>query len=140
MVPNQNRITVEIEETDNADYSILIDGIESPWYSFTKQDQEYGYRRIDIKVYQGKIKISPTSIARYCGKTLIQNNYIDWFYSDLYQTDVWYDHDIYFYHLFAQGPSYFLDGKAVWTFDPIWPVTKAHKSANTKIIRGLICQ
>lgn len=137
MVPHKARFTVEVD----GDYSIFINDKEYPFYYFYKLDNEYGYKKIYIKVLSGRIKVSSIAIAEYYpSKVLIQNNFIDWFYSDRFMTDTWYDHDIYFYHLYPQGPSKFINGKPIWDYEPTLAAHLVDKHILTQKIRNMVCQ
>jgi hypothetical protein len=132
-------LSVDIEEVD-ADYTILIDGVESPLYGFAKLPEEYGFKYIEIKVRSGQVKIPFRCNAFYPKKLLHQENYIDWFYSKTYFQNVWYDYDISFYHLFAQGPSDFNKKGAIWDYEPTLAGHLVDKETLTAQIRNLICQ
>lgn len=134
---NSTLLVVDIEE-DQADYQIFIDNTKVDFYHFYKHCSEYGYKSVKIVLYEGKIKISPLAYAYYPNKKLLQNNYINWFYSDLYKVDKWYDHSISFYHLYAQGPSYFLDDQPIWDYETSMAGYLNDKTKLTKQIKNMI--
>lgn len=136
---NTTLLAVDIEE-DNADYQIFIDDKECDIYCFEKHSYEYGYKHIKIIVHGGRIKISPIAHAFYMNKKLIQNNYVDWFYSDNFAVDTWYNHDMSFYHLYPQGPSYFDNNKDIWDYKPTLAAYYNDKQTITNYLRNLICQ
>jgi hypothetical protein len=132
-------LSVDIEDID-ADYTILIDGVESSLYGFVKLPEDYGFKHIEIKVHSGHIKIPFRCNAFYPNVLLHQEDYIDWFYSETYFQNVWYDCDISFYHLFAQGPSGFSKDGIIWGYKPTLAGHLVEKETLTTQIRNLICQ
>lgn len=136
----QTLLSVDIEEEDNSDYSILIDNKQVPIYSFYKRSESYGFKHIQIIVTKGSIKIPTTCTAVYGDTILKQEDYIDWFYSDKYKQNTWYRDSISFYHLFPQGPSYFVEQKPIWNFKPTIAGHLMDKNILTQKIRNMVCQ
>jgi hypothetical protein len=134
----QTRLRVEVEE-DDAEYTIFVDGKPMQFYHFDKHSEDYGFKHIEIVVSRGRVKIPSTCHASYPGRIVFQEDYIDWFYSDKYKQNVWYDHNISFHHLYPQGPSYFDHDKPIWNFSPICAGHLMSKEVLTKTIRNMVC-
>lgn len=132
-------LRVDIEE-DNADYTLVIDGKATPLYQIEKHSEQYGFSIVEIKVHQGRVKIPSKCTAIYNEKHFDQNDFIEWFYSPIYKLNTWYDSDIHFYHLYAQGPSYFIDDKPIWNYTPTLAGHLVERNTLTDAIKEMICQ
>ena len=144
----QTKLVVDIEQSTNAEYDIYIDGVNVQEYCFTKADNEYGYKDIQIKIYNGAVKINEDASKAYYSfldgsmKVLSQTRYIDWFFSDSHTSNYWYHkgNTMRFKHLYAQGPSYFISDKPIWDYEPTLAGYLVDKRILTQQIRNMVCQ
>lgn len=140
------RLVVDIEQSTNAKYDIYIDGVNVKDYCFIKADSEYGCKDIQIKIYDGAIKINEYASKAYYPcldgsvKIVSQIEYIDWFFSDTHVPNCWYykGDTIMFKHLYPQGPSYFVDGKPIFKYNEVLPAMKDNKSMVTQQVINYI--
>ena len=130
-------LRVDIDE-DDADYQIFIDGVECHLYRLYKEPEDYGFRKIDIVVNSGRIRIPNKCTAVYDDMILDQSDYIQWFYSKEYKQNTWYDHSISFYHLYAQGPTRFEGHRPIWEYKSTMSGHLIDKETLTSTIRELI--
>lgn len=129
----------DIVTTPGARYNLYLNGEYAEQYRFEKDNDKSGLVDVKIEVLSGKIMVPDSgSLAEYPtigGKSIWfpQDRFVYWFYSKEFQTDVWYDKDINYKHIWPQGPSYYSDwGKPIWEYDRLITPMRNKREENTK--------
>lgn len=128
------------------DYEVYINGQKSKTYKFTKNSEEYSYKKITIELKSGAIKFEPhlcwCHYPTHDGNFIVdkQENYCNWFFGINCELNKWYygKQTLNFYHLYLQGPNYYMGTIPVFNYEPIIKAEFGSASKNTEKLKEML--